>query len=117
MDYYFDSDDRRIEQADGSAFSPQAVAGVNATLTGGLPGVIAGDGVVEFTFPGTLNFPAADRVFYRGMRPVRIIVQGTITIPAGMVVDGTTGAGSGSGGVAAFANGGGGGDGLLFRFR
>jgi len=27
VDYYFDSTDRRIEQANGTAFSPQAVAG------------------------------------------------------------------------------------------
>ncbi len=114
VDYYFNSEGRRIEQANGSAFSPQAVAGVNAVLHGaGISAVIAGDDVAEFTFPATLSLPAGDRIFFRGRPPVRIIVQGNLTIPSGAVVDATPGAGGPGGpGINSNISGGAGGNGL-----
>lgn len=101
--YFFDADDGRVENIDGST---------RATVEGVAPSSASfRNDATEFIFPSDLIFESTDEIFFRGTRPVRIIVQGDITIPSGMRVQAEPGtAGGGAGGSSSGTGGNGGSD-------
>lgn len=101
--YFFDADDGRVENIDGST---------RATVEGVAPSSASfRNDATEFIFPSDLIFESTDQIFFRGTRPVRIIVQGDITIPAGMRVQAEPGTvGGGAGGSSSGTGGSGGRD-------
>lgn len=76
--YYFNSTTQRIE----------TWSGVQLTSVRGVPNslVVSQPDAVEFHFDSSLIFEGADAIFFKGSKPVRLVVAGDVIIPAGMIV-------------------------------